>query len=462
MTSRTWGGRFEARLDKVAADFSASVDVDQRLGPEDIEGSIAHVNMLAAQGIVTKEDAGKITAGLQAIQRKIADGKCKWDRAHEDVHMNIEAQLTEAIGDAGGRLHTARSRNDQVATDLKLWTRKACAATVARIDRLSAVLVARAEATVDVLMPGYTHLQRAQPVRLAHHLLAWVEMLERDRGRLEDARARMNECPLGAGALATTTFPIDRQQTASALGFDRPTANSLDTVADRDFVTEAVSALAICAVHLSRIGEELVVWSSQEFGFVTMSDAFTTGSSMMPQKKNPDMAELVRGKAGRVIGSLVNLLVLQKGLPLSYNRDLQEDKTPLFDAFDTVDDSLDVLAGAIAGAQFHTDRMRSALVAGFVDATELADYLVAKGAPFRDAHHVAGRLVQQCIAARKTLSELSIAELQAADARFAEDVYAALQPETMVDRRDVWGGPARDQVARQMEIAKKRLEERKP
>jgi len=321
---------------------------------------------------------------------------------------------------------------------------------MARIDRFMAVLSERAKGHVDDLMPGYTHLQRAQPVRLAHHLLAWSETLDRDRGRLEDAARRMNECPLGSGALAATTFPLDRFMTAQALGFDRPTRNSLDATADRDFLVETLAALANCAVHLSRISEELVLWSTQEFGFMQMSDAFTTGSSMMPQKKNPDMAELVRGKTGRVVGDLVTMLVLLKGLPLAYNRDLQEDKPPVFDAFDTVDNSLDILAAAIAAARFHGDAMRKALREGFLDATEIADYLAAKGVPFREAHHVSGKLVALGVRTGRVLSELTLDELRAEHPGFDQDVFSALEPETIVERRNVFGGPARAQVLLQI------------
>jgi argininosuccinate lyase len=381
----------------------------------------------------------------------------QWDAAREDVHMNIESVLTERIGEAGGRLHTGRSRNDQVANDMRLWTKRACLATAQRIDRFACVLVARARQTIDVLLPGYTHLQRAQPVRLAHHLLAYCEMLERDRGRLIDAAKRMDLCPLGSGALAATTFPLDRDAVAKELGFAGPTHNSLDAVADRDFLVEAVAALANCAVHLSRIGEELVLWSSQEFGFVQMSDAFTTGSSMMPQKKNPDMAELVRGKCGRVVGDLVSLLVMLKGLPLTYNRDMQEDKPPVFDAFDTVNASLQVLSGCLASARFDEKKMRAALLEGFVDATELADYLVTKGVAFRNAHHVSGRLVRYALAHGKTLSQLSLDELRAESDALDEGVYAALQPEAAVERRAIVGGPAKKQVLAEIDALEARL-----
>ncbi|MGB8224765.1 MAG: argininosuccinate lyase [Polyangiales bacterium] len=447
MSDKAWGGRFEQELDAIAATFSASVDVDGRLWPQDIDGSIAHVRMLADRKILSQDDADQIVAGLETIRSSLERGDFEWDASKEDVHMNIELALTSAIGDAGGRLHTARSRNDQVATDLRLWTRQACESIVADIDAFLAVLADKADAHVDYLMPGYTHLQRAQPVRLAHHLLAWTEMLDRDRGRLVDAALRMNESPLGSAALAGTTFPIDREATAKALGFARPMRNSLDAVASRDFLLEAVSALAICSVHLSRIAEELVLWSSQEFAFVQMSDAFTTGSSIMPQKKNPDMPELVRGKTGRVVGSLVNLLVMLKGLPLAYNRDLQEDKAPVFEAFDTVHDCLAVLTGAIDSATFDKTRMATALQAGFLDATEVADWLASRGVPFRDAHHVAGKLVQQAAQQGKTLSDLPLSAYKALHPAFDETVFLALDMETAVERRDVVGGPARARVA---------------
>lgn len=374
--------------------------------------------------------------------------------------MNIESRLTDQIGDAGARLHTGRSRNDQVATDMRMWSRQACESTSHRIDELLCVLAVRAAGTMDVLLPGYTHLQRAQPVRLSHHLLAWCAMLERDRGRLMDARKRLNLCPLGSGALAATTFPIDREQTARELGFDGITRNSLDAVGDRDFLVEIVAALANCAVHLSRISEELVMWSSQEFGFVQMSDAFTTGSSMMPQKKNPDMAELVRGKCGRVVGDLVSLIVLLKGLPLAYNRDMQEDKPPVFDAFDTVDASLHILTGCLGAATFHADAMGAALCEGFVDATEIADYLVTKGMPFRNAHHVSGRLVATAIKHKKTLSQLTLAEMRVETELFGEDIYKALDPEVAIERRQVPGGPARAMVTQEIVTLRGALEGR--
>ncbi len=460
MSDKAWGGRFSEELNDVALRYSTSVDVDKRLATQDIRGSIAHVEMLAAQGVVDDEEARSIVDGLRAIADAIAQDEMHWDAAREDVHMNIEATLTDRIGSVGGKLHTGRSRNDQVATDMRLWTREACERTIARIDRFLAVLVIRATGTVEVLMPGYTHLQRAQPIRLAHHLLAWAEMLERDRGRLEDARRRMNESPLGTAALAGTTFPLDRSMTARTLGFDRPLRNSLDAVGDRDFLVEAVAALANCAVHLSRIAEELVLWSTQEFGFVTMSDAFTTGSSIMPQKKNPDMAELARGKTGRVVGDLVSLLVMLKGLPLAYNRDMQEDKAPVFDAFDTVEDTLDVLAGCMATARFGVERMRAALREGFLDATEVADWLAARGVPFRDAHHITGRLVSRCVREGMVLADLPLEVWREEHEAFDETIFAALDMETAVERRDLPGGPARNQVQRAIDEIRLRLEGR--
>lgn len=458
MANKSWGGRFERDLDKKAAAFSASIEVDKRLASHDIRGSIAHVRMLGKQGVLPAADVRRIIRGLQAVGREIEGGRFGWDPDREDVHMNVEAALTEQIGEIGGKLHTGRSRNDQVVTDMRLWTREACHETARRIAELLAVLVVRASSSVDILLPGYTHLQRAQPVRLAHHLLAWCEMLQRDRDRLLAAAKRMNLSPLGSGALLATTYNIDRHATAKELGFDGITRNSMDAVGDRDFLVETIAALVNCAVHMSRIAEELVLWSSQEFGFIQMSDAFTTGSSMMPQKKNPDMAELVRGKCGRVVGDLVALIVLLKGLPLAYNRDLQEDKPPTFDAFDTVDASLEILAGSIATARFDRDRMRAALDCGFVDATELADYLAARQVPFRQAHEIAGRLVRSASKQGKTLAQLTLDELRAQHPLFSRDVYRALDPETAVQRRSVPGGPARAMVKREISALKKRLE----
>lgn len=461
MSDKLWGGRFKQDTHALALRYSASIQVDKRLALHDIQGSLAHVSMLAKQKILSTADAKKLRAGLQAIEKLVRAGKVDWRPELEDVHMNIEALLTKKVGAVGGRLHTARSRNDQVATDMRLWTRDACDQTCQHIDRLLAVLLAQAEHHIDTLMPGYTHLQRAQPTRLSHHLLAWTEMLERDHGRFNDARRRLNECPLGAGALTTTTFAIDRKHTAHALGFDGPMRNSLDAVADRDFLIEVLSCLANVAVHLSRIAEELVLWSSQEFDFVDLGDAFTTGSSMMPQKKNPDMAELVRGKTGRVIGSLVNVIVTLKGLPLAYNRDLQEDKEPVFDAFDTVHASLEICAAMLAQATFKPKRMAEALKAGYTNATEVADYLVTKGVPFRRAHALAAKLVTVALKSGKALEELSLTDMRRVYNGFDKDIFVALRPSIAIERRAIEGGPAKKQINQALRHLKQRLKSRR-
>jgi argininosuccinate lyase len=457
MTQRTWGGRFEASTADAMLRLSASVDVDRALWQDDIEGSVAHARGLHRAGVLSAEELGAIEGGLGQIAAEIGEGRFTWDSVKEDVHMNIEARLIELIGPTGGKLHTGRSRNDQVATDLRLYTRRRCGDVIARVDALREAILGQAERHVDTLLPGYTHLQRAQPVRLAHHLLAWQEMLERDAGRVADARRRMNELPLGSGAIAGTTFPIDRDQVARELGFERPTRNSMDGTASRDFLLEAVNALAILGVHLSRIGEELVLWSSQEFGFVELSDTFSTGSSMMPQKKNPDVAELVRGRSARVIGQAVALMVLEKGLPLGYNRDLQEDKPSLFDAFETTLTSLEALAGAIATATFRVDRMALALKHGYVGATELADYLAARGVPFREAHEVIGKLVKVALLQNLGLEELPLETLQRAHPAFDEGAYRVLDNEVAIERRGLIGGPARARVLAEIEAARGRL-----
>ncbi len=458
MTTKTaWGGRFSKELDAEVSRFLESVGLDRRLADEDLDGSLAHATMLASIGVLSDQELVAIERGLAAIRRDIHTGDFVWDPAREDVHLNIEAALTEREGAVGGRLHTGRSRNDQVATDLRLWARRACGDLGARIDRLALALVAKAESEIDTLLPAYTHVQRAQPNRLGHHLMAYVEMLDRDRGRLDDAARRMNECPLGSGAVCATTFPLDRAMTARALGFERPSRNSIDATADRDFLVELLAALAMTAVHLSRLGEELVWWSSQEFGFVEMSDAHTTGSSMMPQKKNPDVAEVIRGKTGRVVGDLVALLVTLKGLPLGYNRDLQEDKAPVFDAVDTVGASVDVLVGVVSSARFDRDRMRAALGSGYVTATEVADYLVDKGVTFREAHGIAGRLVARALEARVELTALPLAVYQSEHPLFDTDVFAVLDPEYAIERRNLPGGPARAQVQRAIAEARARL-----
>ena len=440
------GRRFEQALDPTAAALNASVEFDRRLLDHDVAGSIAHAEMLATRGLITPEDRDAITAGLRLVQQQLAAGKLAWDDALEDVHMNVEARLVEQIGDAGRRLHTARSRNDQVATDLRLYSIGAAEQIIDLIDELRRVLVEQARAHVDTLMPGYTHLQRAQPVRLAHHLLAYEAMLSRDRGRIADAAWRADESPLGSGALAGTTLPIDREHTARALGFAEITRNSLDAVGDRDFAIELVAACALVQLHLSRLGEELVLWASQEFGFVQIGEAYSSGSSLMPQKKNPDLAELVRGKAGRVIGAWVTLATVVKGLPLAYNKDLQETQEPLYDAVETVVACLEVARGMIASAKFDTARMRAAIGAGHLVATELADYLVAKSIPFRVAHDIAGHLVRVATDRGVELAGLDLATLRAAHPLFDADVAEWLDPDRAVDRRDLVGGPARERV----------------
>jgi len=445
------GRRFAGALDPAAAALNASVGFDRRLLRHDVDGSIAHARMLAARGLIAAADADLIATGLERVRDQLEAGELAWDAALEDVHMNVEARLIDAIGDAGRRLHTGRSRNDQVATDLKLYARAAAGDLLAKLDALTAALVAQARRHVDALMPGYTHLQRAQPVPLAHHLLAYVEMLARDRGRITDAARRADASPLGAGALAATTLPIDRAATATALGFAAPTRNSLDTVGDRDFALELVHACAVTQLHLSRLGEELVLWTSQEFGFARIGEAYCSGSSLMPQKMNPDLAELLRAKAGRVVGAWVTLAMVVKGLPLAYNKDLQETQEPLYDAVETASACLAVAAGMIASLEFDTARMRAAVDAGHLVATELADYLVGKGVAFRDAHDVAGALVRTAIDRGVELAALDLATLRAAHPAFDADVASWLDPARAVDRRDIIGGPARGRVLAELD-----------
>ncbi len=454
---KPWGGRFSEPTDAFVERLNASVGFDQRLWREDVDGSLAHAAMLAQQGILTAEDLQAIQQGLAAIRADIEGGRFVWEQKLEDVHMNVERRLTERIGQAGARLHTARSRNDQVATDLRLWVLRYLDGLLPRIDALQDALLTLAERDGDAILPGYTHLQRAQPILFAHHLLAYVEMFERDRGRFVDARRRTAESPLGAAALAGTPFPIDRAATAAALGFHRPMANSLDAVADRDFAVELVAGAALMMTHLSRFAEELVLWSSQEFAFVELSDAFATGSSIMPQKKNPDIPELVRGKTGRVFGDLVALLTVLKGLPLAYNKDLQEDKEALFDAADTLGDCVEAMTRLLPGLKVRRDRMRAACDAGFVTATDVADYLARRGLPFRDAHHVVGRLVGWCIANERTLPSLSLEELRQFSDLFAEDILAAVTVEASVAARTSLGGTAPDRVAAALAAARARL-----
>ncbi len=435
----------------MAAALNASIEFDRRLLPHDVAGSIAHAEMLAAQGLISAEDAAAIVAGLRSVAGRLATGELAWEAALEDVHMNVEARLIDEIGEAGRRLHTARSRNDQVATDLRLYVRAAAARLVTGIDDLRRALVRQARTHVDTLMPGYTHLQRAQPIRLAHHLLAYDAMLERDRGRIGDAARRGDVSPLGSGALAGSALPIDRDRVAAALGFHGVTRNSLDAVGDRDFAIELVAAIALAQVHLSRLGEELVLWTTAEFGFARIGEAYCSGSSLMPQKMNPDLAELLRGKVGRTIGAWVTLMTVVKGLPLAYNKDLQETQEPLYDAVETLEACLAVARGMIDSLEFDVARLRAAIDEGHLVATELADYLVTRGVAFREAHDVAGHLVRIATERRVELRGLSLDELRAVHPAFGADVGDWLDPARAVDRRDLPGGPARRRVIAELD-----------
>ena len=451
------GRRFEGELAPEAVEVNASVDFDKRLLPHDVAGSIAHARMLARQGIISADDAERIARGLEEVKARFERGELEWDPALEDVHMNVEARLTDAIGEAGSRLHTGRSRNDQVSTDLRLYAKEAAARLVAGLSDLRRALLDRAERYVDAFMPGYTHLQRAQPVRVAHHFLAYDAMFRRDQGRLRDAARRADECPLGAGALAATTYPIDREGVAEELGFADLTRNSLDAAGDRDFAVELIAAIALAQVHLSRLGEELVLWMSQEFGFARLSEAYCSGSSIMPQKVNPDLAELIRGKSGRVMGHWVSLMTVLKGLPLAYNKDLQESQEPLFDAVETLEKSVAVATGMIDNLEMDVEALRRAVGEGFLVATEIADYLVTKGLPFRRAHDVAGALVRRAQKRGVELGDLSLDEMKAEDPAFADDVYEWLDVASAVDRRDVVGGPARARVVAEIDRSRREL-----
>ena len=445
-----WGGRFAAGPSAIMQEINASIGFDRKMWRQDIDGSLAHAAMLAKVGIISGQDEKSIRDGLAAIAHEIETGRFAFDVALEDIHMNIEARLTERIGEAGRRLHTGRSRNDQVATDFRLWLRDAIDGLSGQVVDLMRALAERAAAHAADPMPGFTHLQNAQPVTFGHHLLAYVEMLARDRGRLADCRGRLNESPLGAAALAGTSFPIDREMTARALGFDRPCANSLDGVSDRDFALEFLAAAAISAMHLSRFAEELVVWCSPPWRFIRLSDAFTTGSSIMPQKRNPDAAELTRAKSGRILGALVGLLTVMKGLPLAYGKDMQEDKEPVFDATEAWALALAATAGMVRDMTPDLERMREMAGAGFATATDLADWLVrVLKLPFRDAHHVTGRLVGRAEAMGVTLADLPLEAMQAEEPRITQDVYAVLSVEASVASRSSFGGTAPANVARE-------------
>ncbi|MGN8114758.1 argininosuccinate lyase [Labrys sp. 22185] len=443
MSNKMWGGRFQSGPDAIMEEINASIDFDKRLWAQDIRGSLAHLAMLEKQGIVAAADAKAIADGLEAVRGEIESGSFTFSRALEDIHMNVESRLAAIAGPAAGRLHTARSRNDQVATDFKLWVRDTIDDLDAQLKDLMTALAERALAFAGAVMPGFTHLQSAQPVTFGHHLLAYVEMLGRDRGRFADARRRLNECPLGAAALAGTSFPIDRHATAKALGFDRPTANSLDSVSDRDFVLEALAAASITAMHLSRFAEEIVIWTTPQFAFVALSDKFTTGSSIMPQKRNPDAAELVRGKAGRVIGALVGLITMMKGLPLAYGKDMQEDKEPAFDALQTLSLCTAAMAGMVRDMVPDLKRMKAAAGSGYATATDLADWLVRElNLPFREAHHVTGRLVGIAAEAKLPLEKLSLAQMQSVEPRIHQGLFAVLGVEKSVRSRISYGGTA--------------------
>ncbi len=455
--AKPWGGRFSEATDAFVEAFTASVQFDRRMYAEDIAGSVAHARMLGSTGIIGKDEADRIITGLGQIREEIEAGRFEWSVAREDVHMNIEARLVEICGDVGKKLHTGRSRNDQVATDLRLHLRAGIDALQAELLRLQQGLLTLAEAHCTTIMPGFTHLQAAQPITLAHHLMAWFCMLRRDRERLQDCRRRVNVCPLGSAALAGTTFPIDRLQTMAELGFEGITSNSLDAVSDRDFAIEFCAAGALLMTHLSRMAEELVLWNSPQFGFVDLPDRFCTGSSIMPQKKNPDVPELVRGKTGRVNGNLIALLTLMKGQPLAYNKDNQEDKEPVFDTLDTTIASTRAFADMIPALQPVAERMRTAAAAGFSTATDLADYLVRKGVPFRDAHEVVGKAVQRAISENCGLEDLPLATLQALHASIAEDVADCLTLEGSVEARNHPGGTAPGAVRESIRLAREQL-----
>ena len=456
--NKMWGGRFKGGPASIMEVITPSIDFDKRLAAEDIAGSKAHARMLASQQIISQFDCEEITRGLDVIEREIADAKFVFSRKLEDIHLNIESRLKELIGDAAGRLHTARSRNDQVVTDLRLWLRAACERADEGLSALQRALLAQAERHCATIMPGYTHMQPAQPVTFGHHCLAYVEMFHRDRGRFADAKTRLNESPLGAAALAGTPFPIDREMTAKALGFARPMRNSLDAVSARDFALEYLAAATISATHLSRLAGEIVQWSTPAFGFVRLSDAFTTGSSIMPQKRNPDAAELVRGKTGRVLGDFVALATVVKGLALAYGSDLQEDKERVFDAADTIEVSLAAMAAMVADATVNADAMRKAAEAGYPTATDLADWIVRTlKRPFREAHHSAGAIVQRAEALNLALDELPIGEMQKIERGITQDVYSFLTLEASVQARTSYGGTAPERVLEQLGFWKEAL-----
>ncbi len=454
---KLWGGRFTKSAEEWVDEFGASISFDQELVLEDITGSIAHVTMLAKTGILTDGEAGQIKNGLETLKARALNDELEYTVALEDIHLNLESQLTELIGPVGGKLHTGRSRNDQVATDIHLYLREQVKMIIDLVGELQEALLEKAENNIETIMPGYTHLQRAQPISFAHHLMAYFWMLERDKQRYKESLKRINISPLGAGALAGTTFPIDREYSAELLGFEGIYENSLDAVSDRDFALEFHSNSSILMMHLSRLSEEIILWSSQEFRFIELDDSFSTGSSIMPQKKNPDMAELIRGKTGRVYGNLVGLLTVLKGLPLAYNKDMQEDKEGLFDSVKTISGSLKIFSGMISTMKVNKDEMVQATKQDFSNATELADYLSSKGMPFREAHEVVGKLVLQCVQKNCYLSDLSMEDFKQSSSLFEEDIYEVLAPETAVARRNSAGGTGFSQIKIAIDKAKKCL-----
>ena len=464
MTSKIWGGRFSSGPASIMEEINVSVGFDQRLAKQDLLGSRAHCSMLVARGIVSAEDGDAIQEGLTRIEKEISTGAFHFKRALEDVHMNIESRLADLIGAPAGRLHTARSRNDQVATDFRMWVRAACDTVDDEIRKLQSVLIDKAEQHATTIMPGFTHLQAAQPVTFGHHLLAYVEMFGRDRSRFTDARKRLNECPLGAGAIAGTSFPIDRALTAEKLLFDRPMANSMDAVSDRDFALDFLAAGSILAVHMSRLAEEMVNWSSPQFGFIRFTDAFSTGSSMMPQKRNPDAAELVRGKSGRIFGGLIALLTVMKGLPMTYSKDMQEDKETVFAVFDTLELCLAASTGMVIDMKPNAERMRAAAdTDGLITATDLADWVTQKlNIPFREAHHITGKIVKLAEGKGIALAKLSLADMQMAEPRITQDVFKVLTPEASAASRTSFGGTSPDNVRQQAEAARTRFLTRGP
>ncbi|WP_046178569.1 argininosuccinate lyase [Domibacillus tundrae] len=457
MTKKLWGGRFQKSAEEWVDEFGASISFDQELVFEDIEGSIAHVTMLGETGILTTEEMDQIKSGLEALKKKVEAGEIEFSVSLEDIHLNLEKALIDSIGPVGGKLHTGRSRNDQVATDMHLYLKKQVKDIIGLISQFQSVLVEKADKHKETIAPGYTHLQRAQPISFGHHLMTYFWMLQRDKERYTEALKRIDMSPLGAGALAGTTFPIDRQRSAELLGFAGVYQNSMDAVSDRDFILEFLSASSILMMHMSRFAEEIILWSSQEFRFIEMDDTFSTGSSIMPQKKNPDMAELIRGKTGRVYGNLFSLLTILKGLPLAYNKDMQEDKEGMFDTVHTVLGSLKIFAGMVDTMAVNEDRMKDAVQNDFSNATELADYLAAKGIPFREAHEITGKLVFTCIQKGCFLLDLSIEELKEASNVIEEDIYGVLSPYEAVKRRKSLGGTGFDQVENQIQAARELL-----